>query len=81
MGKAGRPSVVDKIDIVAFGNNYNQWCHKFISKEQFARNLGITSRTLDTHMEKLYTKMMLMIQSGQLEWVMPENRNTNTEDN
>lgn len=70
---AGRPSKLDSIDIVKFGNLYNQWIHKFITKGTFAKELGITTITLDTHFEKLYLKLMLMIQSGELVWEMPKN--------
>lgn len=83
-GKAGRPSKLNSIDVVKFGNLYNQWIHKFITKGKFAAELGVTVQTLETHMEQLYLKLQMMIQSGEVEWVYPQNidkNDRNTEDN
>lgn len=70
--KQVKKDVLKSVDLVEFGNAFNEHQHGLITKQEFAKRLGITQPTLNKHMDKLAEMVIYKIYSGELVYTDPK---------
>lgn len=71
------PSKKDTVDIIEFGNCFQEFTHGLITGGEMAERLGVTMPTLNKYFRYWYEKMERMIADEKLEWKYPEKESEN----